>query len=81
MLTIQVSSLILVILNLIFIMYCMKANKISDNISIGDEDFHDKIKEFWRRSKIIDKSYHILGILSIIYILNIIYQAYIVFIK
>jgi len=59
----------------------MKANKISDNISIGDEDFHDKIKEFWRRSKIINKAYHILGILSIIYILNIIYQAYIVFIK
>jgi len=59
----------------------MKANKISDNISIGDEDFHDKIKEFWRRSKIINKAYHILGILSAIYMLNIMYQAYMLFTK
>ena len=81
MLTIQISSLILAILNFIFVLYSMRTNKISNNLSIGDKDFKEKIKEFWRRSKIIDRAYHILGILFIIYILNIIYQAYIVFIK
>lgn len=81
MLTIQVSSLILVMLSFIFVIYCMQTNKISSNISIKDEDFNDKIKEFWRKSKIINKAYHILGILATIYVLNIIYQAYMLFIK
>ena len=81
MLIIQVSSLILVMLNLIFVMYCIQANKIGDNISTKDEDFNDKVKEFWRKSNIIDKAYHILNILAIIYVLNIIYQAYMLFIK
>jgi len=62
-------------------MYCIQANKIGDNISTKDEDFNDKVKEFWRKSNIIDKAYHILNILAIIYVLNIIYQAYMLFIK
>lgn len=77
--TIQTGSLILAMLNFMFVLYSMKTNIIVKNISIKDEDFKEKIKEFWERSKIIDKAYYILGILSIIYILNIIYQAYIVF--